>query len=155
MLDLLQDYIFADMCRNLGNIFRQMRFKEFAICKKEEFPWRFNIHDVNTTNKPPEGQNYTVHLTYRAWLSSHQVANVVFAYVSPQRNSKNCWWKSGIWYIFDSYISIHLIYGMFSKAKGKVTGVKVNFSPISAFPDCDTSFNSQMSRKRCTKLDVA
>ena len=40
------------------------------------------------------------------------------------------------------------------KSKVNVTEVKTNLAPIWVFPDCDSSFNSPMTMKWCTKLKV-
>ena len=47
--------------------------------------------------------------------------------------------------------------GQCQRSKVKVTEVKkiVKFDPNWAFPDCDSSLNSQMATKWCTKIEVA
>ena len=44
--------------------------------------------------------------------------------------------------------------GQRSKVKVTITEVKINFAPIWVSPDCNSSLNSQMAMKLCTKLAV-
>ena len=45
--------------------------------------------------------------------------------------------------------------GQYQRSKVKVTEIKTNFAPIWVFSDPNSSLNSQMTAKSCTKLDVA